>query len=131
MLKEACNRVHDFYEKPHDQVIDVGVSVDGTWMTRGFMSKFGVTAANSCETGEVLDFEIMCRVCELCKAYKINHTQQEFMDWWVIHKNSDECQINHTENSGLMGVLLLQLFSSVQNRSRNLGLLQCLATAIR
>ena len=102
MLKEACNRVHDFYEKPHDQILDVGVSVDGTWMTRSFMSKFGVTAANSCETGEVLDFEIMCRVCELCKAYKINHTQQEFNNWWAIHKNSAECQINHTENSGLM-----------------------------
>ena len=97
MLKEACNRLHDFYEKPHDQVIDVGVSVDGKLMTRGYLSKFGVTAANSCETGEVLDFEIMCRVCEICKAYKINHTQQEFQAWWVIHKNSDECQINRTE----------------------------------
>ena len=86
MLKEACNRLHDFYEKPHDQVIDVGVSVDGTWMTRGYLSKFGVTAAISCETGEVLDFESMCRVCEICKAYKINHTQQEFQAWWVIHR---------------------------------------------
>ena len=52
MLKEACNRLHDFYEKPHDQVIDVGVSVDGTWMTRGYLSKFGVTAAISCETSK-------------------------------------------------------------------------------
>ena len=84
MLKEACNRLHDFYEKPHDQVIDVGVSVDGTWMTRGYLSKFGVTAAISCETGEVLDYEIMCRVCEI-------KTQQEFQAWWVIHKNSDVC----------------------------------------
>ena len=65
-----------FYEEPHDQVIDLGVSVDGTWMKRGYLSKYGVTAAIACKTGEVLDYEIMSKLCSNCKAYKINHTEQ-------------------------------------------------------
>ena len=77
-MQEACNRLHDFYEKPHDQVIDVGVSVDGTWMKRGYLSKYGVSAAISCETGEVLDFEIMCKLCDKCKAYKITTHNRNF-----------------------------------------------------
>ena len=35
------------------EVIDVGVSMDGTWMKRGHSSQFGAVAAISCETGEV------------------------------------------------------------------------------
>ena len=30
----------------------------------------------------------MCKLCDKCKAYKINHTEQEFEAWWVIHKDS-------------------------------------------
>ena len=74
-------------------------------MKRSRMSKYGVVAAISCETGEILDYEIMCKLCDKCKAYKINHTQQEFDEWWVMHKDSDECEINHTKDSGLMECL--------------------------
>ena len=37
-----------------------------------------------------------------CKAYKINHTEQEFEERWVMHKESDGCEINHTDSSGKM-----------------------------
>ena len=30
-MQEASGRLYDFYEKVHEQVIDVGISVDGTW----------------------------------------------------------------------------------------------------
>ena len=101
IMQESRNRVHDFYEKPHDEVIEVGVSIDGTWMKRGYMSKYGVVAAISCETGEILDFQIMSKLCDKCKTYKSNHTKQA---WWVLHKGTDECEINHAEkySSGLM-----------------------------
>ena len=105
MMQESAHRLHDFYGNPRDEVICVGVSIDGTWMKRGRLSKYGVVAAISCETGEILDYEIMCKLCDKCKAYKINHTQQEFDEWWVMHKDSDECEINHTKDSGLMECL--------------------------
>ena len=50
------------------QVIDVGVSVDGSWMKRGYLSNYGVVAAISCETGEILDFKIMSKLCDKCKT---------------------------------------------------------------
>ena len=40
-MQEASDRLHDFYEIPHDQVIDVGVSVDGMWAQHGHTSQFG------------------------------------------------------------------------------------------
>ena len=69
-------------------------------MNCGYMSKYGVVAAISCETGEILDFQIMSKLCDKCKTYKSTHTKQEFQVWWVIHK----CEINHADtlSSGLM-----------------------------
>lgn len=37
-MQEASNGLHDVYNKPHDQVIDVGFSIDGTWEKRGRLS---------------------------------------------------------------------------------------------
>ena len=58
-MHEAADRVHDFYHKPHHEVIDVGVSMDGTWMKRGHMSQFGAVAACDCKTGEIVDQQVM------------------------------------------------------------------------
>ena len=54
-MQESRNRVHDFYEKPHDEVIEVGVSIDGTWMKRGYMSKYRVVAAIC-----MINFTLIC-----------------------------------------------------------------------
>ena len=66
-------------------------------MKRAYLSNYGVVAAISCETGKILDFEIMSKLCDKCKTYKSNHTKQKFQAWWVIHKESDECEINHVD----------------------------------
>ena len=44
-------------------VIDVGVSRDGTWMKHSYLSQFGLASVISCETGEVLEFEVMTKHC--------------------------------------------------------------------
>ena len=67
-----------FYHKPHDEVINVGVSMDGTWMKRGHMAQFGALAACDCETGEIVDQQVMSLHCEKCKMYKAKHTKEEF-----------------------------------------------------
>ena len=58
-MQEASKELHDFFGKPHDQVIDVGVSIDGTWVKRGRGSQFGVVAAIARDTGKILDVELM------------------------------------------------------------------------
>ena len=50
--------------------VDVGVSYDGSWHRRGFSSLVGTTAIISLETGQVLDYEILNKVCYECRHWK-------------------------------------------------------------
>ena len=131
ITQEAAGRLHDFYQKPHDEVIDVGVSMDGTWMKRSFMSQFGALAAIACETGEIVDQEVMSKHCDKCKTYKTTHTKQEFDEWWETHKNSKECEINFAGNSGEMEKQTAAILFGRSEERLNLGTLLCLATATR
>ena len=101
--------------KPHDEIIEVGVSMEGTWMKRGH-SQLGAVFACACETGEIVDHEVMSLHCDKCNTFKAKHTKQEFQEskqeneeskqefeeWWVTHKDSNECEINFRGNSGEM-----------------------------
>ena len=58
------------------------------------MSQFGAGAACACETGEIVNHEVMSLHCDKCKTYKAEHTKQKFEEWWVTHKDSNECEIN-------------------------------------
>lgn len=51
--------------------VDVGVSCDGSWHRRGFSSLVGTAAAISLETGQVLDYEILNKVCYECRHWKM------------------------------------------------------------
>ena len=48
---------------PH-QYRDVDVSLDGTWMTRGYSSQIGVVSAIGCKSGEIFAL-FSLRVCNL------------------------------------------------------------------
>ena len=52
--------------KNDEACVDVGVSCDGSWHRRGFSSLVGTAAAISLETGQVLDYEILNKVCYEC-----------------------------------------------------------------
>ena len=75
-MQEAGKELHDFFGKPHDQVIDVGVSIDGTWAKRGHGSQFGVVAAIARDTCKIVDVKLMSKFCELCKTYKAKLTKR-------------------------------------------------------
>ena len=47
-------------------------------MMRGHLSQFGALADISCETVEIVNFEVMSLHCDKCKTYKTKHTEQEF-----------------------------------------------------
>ena len=49
-----------------DQIVDVGITIDGTWQKRGFTSMNGAVAAISIETGRLIDAEVMSRYCQGC-----------------------------------------------------------------
>ena len=60
VMQEAALEI---YNKIHcadcdDNIVDTGISVDGTWQKRGFTSLNGAVAAISIETGRILDVEV-------------------------------------------------------------------------
>ena len=62
IMHDAC---HEIRRGPCD-VVDTGVSVDGTWQKRSFTSYNGSVAAISITTGKILDVEVMSRFCQGC-----------------------------------------------------------------
>ncbi|GFT86347.1 uncharacterized protein TNCV_3258701 [Trichonephila clavipes] len=49
-----------------DEVIQCGVSIDGTWQRRGHLSLNGCFSVISLDTGKVLDIEILSKMCKIC-----------------------------------------------------------------
>ena len=86
-----------------DDIVDVAVSYDGTWHKRGYTSNHGVGVVIALETGEVLDREVLSKVCKACQHRKgWDRDGEEFKKWWDGHK--DECLGTHVGSSGKMEV---------------------------
>ena len=78
-----------------DGPIPVSVSVDGTWQKRGYSSKLGVVFVIGVETGEILDYEVVCNVNE-----RKNEKTRQLIDWKENHR--ENCLINYSGSSGGM-----------------------------
>ncbi|XP_041472696.1 uncharacterized protein LOC121421961 [Lytechinus variegatus] len=84
-------------------VVEVAVSFDGTWHRRGHRSNHGVASVISMDTGEVLDFEVLSKICKECEVRKDwDREGDEYREWWEGHE--EECLANHEGSSGMMEV---------------------------
>ena len=78
-----------------ERIIDLAVSFDGTWMTRGHKSKYGLGCIVEIETGLVLDFVIMSLYCLSCAGAVARYGgagTEEYKTWKAAHTN---CNINY------------------------------------
>ena len=53
-----------------DGILEVGVSFDNNWMTRGHKTHANVGFVIECKTGFVLDFEVVSNPCIVCSMQK-------------------------------------------------------------
>ena len=53
-------------------IADIGVSVDGTWQRRRFVSLNGTIATISMDNGKIIGVEIMQWYCKPCQEHKKN-----------------------------------------------------------
>lgn len=85
-------------------VVNATVSFDGTWLTRGHTSMFGVGCAIDVLTGYVIDFEVMSKYCHECVMAKIDLGEEspEYNFWFEGHKSN--CQVNHFGSSGALEI---------------------------
>jgi len=56
-LSLAASQLREYQGADSETMIDVGVSLDGSWSSRGWSARDGVVAAISIDTGKVLDVE--------------------------------------------------------------------------
>ena len=86
-----------------DHPDQVAVTIDGTWMKRGFSSRYGMVFAISWETGQVLDFCVLSKHCSSCQRWRSDRrsgkvSQAEFEAWSADHV----CDVNTAASSPAM-----------------------------
>jgi len=81
--------------------VEVGVSYDGTWSKRGFTANYGLGFIISVDSGQVLDFEFLSKVCPECDK------NRDAGDEWMAEDKAD-CQRNHQGTSKSMEVVAAQ-----------------------
>ena len=52
-----------------DSVLDVAVTVDGSWHKHGFSSKYGFVSVISVDSGKVLDYIFLSKSCSKCNKW--------------------------------------------------------------
>lgn len=99
-LSKAGKLEYNLSEKiSDDEVRNVDVSVDGTYMTRGFSSKCGVVSVIGCTSGKVLDIGVKSKSCKSCDWWdKKDKNSKECKQWKDSHLG--ECTLTHEGSSG-------------------------------
>lgn len=80
-----------------DSILDVCVSIHGTWKKRGHMSNYGVVFLIHVETGYCIDYEVLSLHCETCDIHKAQLSTKGLERWFKFHKS--ECSKNYTGTS--------------------------------
>ena len=99
MMKE--NRIRDDGELK-SLVMDIGVSLDGSWNTRGWSARMGIVDVCFEQTGKVLDVIFKNLDCTLCNKKKRQKSageinMLEYLEWYLKHEPN--CLMNHDGSS--------------------------------
>ncbi|GBN68086.1 hypothetical protein AVEN_275513-1 [Araneus ventricosus] len=72
MLFNIRKDVKEAYCSRNDNdIVDIGVSYDGSWLTRGHTSNIEIGCVIDLLTGFEIDFEVMSKRCKECQQTKL------------------------------------------------------------
>ncbi|GFW42771.1 uncharacterized protein TNCV_473611 [Trichonephila clavipes] len=100
---DSSSAVRKADEAPTDvPVIDISVSVDGIWLTRGHTSLIGIACVIDILSGYVIDLKVIWKVCRNCSVAKgeLAESSAEYDIWFECHRK--DCNINHSGSSTSM-----------------------------
>ena len=82
-------------------VVDVGVTIDASWCSRGWTATDAVIAAISVDTGKVVDVVHMSSSCSECKKMEKRRSEGdlEYLAWLNSHESN--CFLNHEGSSAV------------------------------
>nr|XP_047137499.1 uncharacterized protein LOC124814004 [Hydra vulgaris] len=83
-----------------EDIVDVGVSCDGSWQKRGYQSMNGVFTAILIDSGKIIDVEPMNKSCKACcmKEQLKKSNPDAYANW----KNKHICLYNYQGTAGGM-----------------------------
>lgn len=111
VLNMARIKVRDEHQKldssiGDDNIIDIGVSFDGSWQKRGYSSMYCIGCVIDIYTGLIVDFEVVSKYCHECTktAAELGAKSAEYSVWHESHKTSGKCEKNYEGSSASMEV---------------------------
>ncbi|KAE8749128.1 hypothetical protein FOCC_FOCC004036 [Frankliniella occidentalis] len=88
-----------------DDILDIHVSFDGSWPTRGHSSLSGFCSVIDTLTVLVVDYIILSKHCHVCAVRRIELSDgEDFEKWKKAHEENGECDVNYSGSSGKMEV---------------------------
>ena len=94
--------IHDIKLKNNsqDKILNVAVSLDGTWKRRVHVSNYGIVFLVHADSGKCIDYEVLSLICEKCNMKRVKLSSKEFKKWFIKHKPF--CYKNHRGTSKSM-----------------------------
>lgn len=88
------------------EILDVKVTYDGSWHTRGHSSNVGIGIVIDVLTGLVLDYVVLSKYCTWCSLAekRFGDKKTEFDEAMKIHKETEKCEKNFYGSSNMMEV---------------------------
>ena len=81
-------------------VLDISVSFDGTWLTRGHNFHIGMGYVVDLLTGMCVDAYVMCTYCQICKSTGKALYQEKPSEYatWLAHyiESEQDCRCDQT-----------------------------------
>lgn len=114
--------VEKLYEKEEkgkdiDGKLNIDVSFDGTWLSRGHKSHIGAGFVIDLSSGIVVDYKILSNYCNACASMKKKKDEENFEQWrQTVH--AETCQANF---SGLSGAMEAETAVRIWGRSEEKG----------
>ena len=106
MARKAVRDEHEIVDPSlcNKEIIDIGVSFDGTWHKRGHSSLYCIGSVIDILTGLVIDFTVLSKYCHDCAktAADLKKDTMEYAIWYEAHKSSGICEKNFDGSSGSM-----------------------------
>ena len=99
-MSSAAKEIRDAQHAREDDLVNCGVSCDGTWQKRGYSSQDGCVIVMSIDTGKVLNAEPLTKVCKKCQLHShLDKDSEEYHRWRAEHNN---CKANYKGSAPTM-----------------------------
>ena len=91
---------------------EISISGDGSWKTRGHMSRYGIVSVIGAESGKVIDVKVKSSYCRTCNKWKGKKRGPKYDN--LMKKHGLQCTANHQGSAASMECCGLQ---DIFNRS--------------